>query len=175
MGFLTNREGKQRSTFLLSVFLLTLADIAVFAFAYSLLSEPLYVHIRFRSDIITTAIHAAIISLTGTAVCCLAFIFPDKRMAPGGFAGLALLFLLLIILCLFRAPGDRSYLLKPVFMYGTGPVTVGNLITWLVYRAYVRHGFRKPEQKTLGETIREGLRTMETDIPENGNGHSDTV
>lgn len=173
MGLLTNREGKQRSTFLLSVFLLTLADITVFAFAYILLSEPLYVHIRFQSDIITTPVHALIISLTGTAVCCLAFILPDKRMVPGGFAGLALLFLLLVLLCLFRDPENQGYLLKLVFMYGTGPVAIGNLITWFVYRAFVRHGFRKPEQKTLEETIRKGLETKKTDIP--GSGHSDTM
>ena len=159
MGFLTDSEGKKRSTFLLFVFLLTLLYIGLYFLSYFYLAEPLYTWIHFNSELWTTFVHAGIISLVGTLVCCLAFLLPDKKMAPCGFAGVAFVFCLFLVVSLLRNTEDRLYMLKMICMYGAGPSVIGNLISWPVYHAFVRHGYEKPKAKTLEQEIREQFDT----------------
>ena len=89
MSLFIDKHNRRKSPIALAAFGAALLDLVVFGGLYALLSEPLYRAVSLGSETATTVVHALLIALAGTAVCCLLFFLPDKRVAPYGFAGLA--------------------------------------------------------------------------------------
>ena len=97
MSFFIDKHNRRKSPVALAAFGAALLYLCVFGVLTALLAEPLYRAVRLKSPAATTALHGLIIAAAGTAVCCLLFFLKDKRVAPYGFAGLA------VVLCMFYA------------------------------------------------------------------------
>lgn len=90
-------------------------------------------------------------------MCCLLFFLKDKRVAPYGFAGLA------VVLCMFYAASlmlsaqARGNMLRLVTMFGLLPVLVGNAVTWPIYLKMKRANPALNHRKTVSEELREAV------------------
>ena len=122
---------------------------------YALLTEPLYHAVRLESTAATTAVHAILIALAGTAVCCLLFFLPDKRVAPYGFAGLAVVFAMFCAAALMLDEPARGNMLRLIAMFGLAPVLVGNAAAWPIYLKMKRANPALNHRKTIQEELRE--------------------
>lgn len=157
MSFFIDKHNRRKSPIALAAFGVTLVYLAVFGLLYALLAEPLYRSVRFESTELTNAAHSLIIAVLGTAVCSLLFLLRDKRVAPYGFAGLA------VVLCMFYAAAfltegqARSNLFYLITLYGLFPVLVGNAAAWSVYLKMKRANPALNHRKTLAEELREAV------------------
>lgn len=133
MALFVTKDGRRKSPFVMVCFFAALLFAGIFGAAYALLVGPLYHALDLGSDVTNTVVHALLISLVGTAVCCLLFFLPDKRLVPGGFVGLAVLVLMLYAAALMLQGEARSAMLSVVSMYTLAPVLVGNAVSWLIY------------------------------------------
>ena len=124
---------------------------------YALLTEPLYHAVRLESTAATTAVHAILIALAGTAVCCLLFFLPDKRVAPYGFAGLAVVFAMFCAAALRLDEPARGNMLRLIAMFGLAPVLVGNAAAWPIYLKMKRANPALNHRKTIQEELREAM------------------
>lgn len=114
-------------------FLVAILFLCIYGVLFAVLTDPLYRHVSLASQAATTAVHALIVSLAGTAVCCLAFLLPDKRVVPFSFIGLTVLFGMFCAAASFLDAGSRGTMLRLIAMYGLGPVVVGNAVSWPIY------------------------------------------
>ena len=89
MGFFIDKHHRRKSSMAVTAFFAALIDLFVFGILYGVLSEPLYRLVRLGSEASSTVVQGILIALLGTALCCLQFLLRDKRIAPYGFAGLA--------------------------------------------------------------------------------------
>ena len=173
MNLFVDKNKRRKSPMALVAFVTALGYCLLFGALYALLAEPLFYAVRLPSLFLTNAVHSLIVSVTGTAVCCLLFLLKDKRVAPYGFAGL------LVVLCMFYAAStmqtaeDRSIMLPVITAYGLAPVLVGNAVTWLIYIRYKRSHPAPKAKKTIQEEFREALkkensrRTSDAEASEN--------
>ena len=155
MGFFIDKHHRRKSSMAVTAFFTALIDLCVFGVLYWLLSEPLYRSIHIGSQTASTVIHGLIIALLGTALCCLQFLLGDKRIAPYGFAGLAVVLVMFYIGAAFLDQDVRANMLWLISLFGLLPVLVGNVIAWTVFLLLKR---RNPQliarRKTLQEEIR---------------------
>lgn len=157
MSFFVDRHNRRKTTIALTAFCLGFGFLCLFAVLALLLAEPLYRLICFRSEVLTTIIHSAIVALLGTAVCCLTFLLKDKRIAPYSFAGLA------VWLCMFYAAAflleaeARGFMFRMISMFGLAPVLVGNAVAWPVYFRMKRANPALNHRKTLREELKEAV------------------
>lgn len=155
MSLLIDKHNRRKSPLALAAFGAALLYFCVFGVLYAVLAEPLYRCVRLGSPAATTAAHSAIIALTGTAACCLLFLLEDKRVAPLGFAGLA------VILGMFYAAAwmlegeERGLMLRLISLYGLCPVLVGNAVAWPLYFRIRRTHPGPGERKTVRQELLE--------------------
>ena len=155
MSFFIDKKNRRKSPIVLAALRAALLDLAVFGIAYALLTDPLYHAVQLDSEIATTVIHALVIALAGTAVCCLEFLLPDKRVAPYGFAGLAVVFMMFCAAALMLDQPARGNMLWLIAMFGLAPVLVGNAAAWPIYLKMKRANPALNHRKTIQEELRE--------------------
>lgn len=155
MSFFIDKKNRRKSPIVLAALGAALLDLAVFGIAYALLTDPLYHAVQLDSEIATTVIHALVIALAGTAVCCLEFLLPDKRVAPYGFAGLAVVFMMFCAAALMLDQPARGNMLWLIAMFGLAPVLVGNAAAWPIYLKMKRANPALNHRKTIQEELRE--------------------
>lgn len=157
MSFFIDKHNRRKSTIVLTAFCVGFLFAFLFVALGIALGEPLYTLIRFDSNVATTVVHAILVALAGTVVCCLTFLLKDKRIAPYSFAGLA------VWLCMFYAAAyllegeGRIYMMKTITMFGLAPVLVGNAITWPIYLRMKRADPTMNHRKTLREELKEAV------------------
>lgn len=155
MSLFIDKHNRRKSPIALAAFGAAFLDLCVFGLMYALLAEPLYRLVVLDSGMATTVVHALLIAAAGTAVCCLLLLLKDKRVAPYGFVGLA------IILCMFYAaamllePAARRNMLILISLYGLAPVLLGNAVTWPIYLKIKRKNPALNHRKTIQEELRE--------------------
>ena len=155
MSFFIDKNNRRKSPIALAAVGAALLYLAVFGIMYALLTEPLYHAVRLESTAATTAVHAILIALAGTAVCCLLFFLPDKRVAPYGFAGLAVVFAMFCAAALMLDEPARGNMLRLIAMFGLAPVLVGNAAAWPIYLKMKRANPALNHRKTIQEELRE--------------------
>lgn len=155
MGFFIDKHHRRKSSMAVTAFFAALIDLFVFGILYGVLSEPLYRLVRLGSEASSTVVQGILIALLGTALCCLQFLLRDKRIAPYGFAGLAVALLMFYVGASFLDADVRSDMLRLITLFGLLPVLVGNAVSWGIFLALKR---RNPQlvarRKTLPEEIR---------------------
>ena len=157
MSFFIDQKNRRKSPIILAALGAALLDLAVFGICYALLTEPLYHAVRLGGEIATTAVHALIIALAGTAVCCLQFLLPEKRVAPYGFAGLAVVFMMFCAAALMLDAPARGNMLRLIAMFGLAPILAGNAVTWPIYLKMKRANPALNHRKTIAEELREAV------------------
>ena len=155
MSFFIDQNNRRKSPIALAAVGAALLYLAVFGIMYALLTEPLYHAVHLESTAATTAVHAILIALAGTAVCCLLFFLPDKRVAPYGFAGLAVVFAMFCAAALMLDEPARGNMLRLIAMFGLAPVLVGNAAAWPIYLKMKRANPALNHRKTIQEELRE--------------------
>ena len=138
MALFVTKDGKRKSPMALTVFFVVLLDCLVFGVAYALLTDPLHQLLPLGSGMVENAVHGTLISLAGTAVCCLLFLLPDKRIVPYGFAGLPVVTLMCVAAATQLEPGQRSLMIYVTLLYTLLPVLMGNLVSWTLYYKFWR-------------------------------------
>ena len=133
MSFFLDKQNRRKSPIALAAFFTALAYLCIFGVVTALLTDPLYNQLSLGNDVATTAVHSLVISLVGTAVCCLAFLIPDKRVAPYGFAGLAVVLVMFYVAAWMLPEESRNGMFQVVTMFGLGPVLIGNAVAWPIY------------------------------------------
>lgn len=156
MSLFIDQRHRRKSPMAVTAFFAALADLCVFAVLYSLLAEPLYRSVTVGGAYGSTLIQGLIIALCGTAVCCLQFLLRDKRIAPYGFAGLAVALVMFYVGALLLDREVRGMILQVITLFGLLPVLVGNAVTWSVFAALRR---RNPHLIPRPRTLREELQT----------------
>jgi len=157
MSLFVDKFNRRKSPLALAAFGAALLDLLVFALCYSVLAEPLYRAVSLGNQTASTLVHAVVISLAGTAVCCLLFLLPDKRVVPYGFAGLAAVLGMFYAAACLLEPDARGLMVYLITLYGLGPVLVGNAVSWLIYRRLRRSGAEPPQRKTISEELRDAV------------------
>ena len=157
MSFFIDQKNRRKSPIILAALGAALLDLAVFGICYALLTEPLYHAVRLGGEIATTAVHTLIIALAGTAVCCLQFLLPEKRVAPYGFAGLAVVFMMFCAAALMLDAPARGNMLRLIAMFGLAPILAGNAVTWPIYLKMKRANPALNHRKTIQEELQEAL------------------
>lgn len=155
MSLFVDKHNRRKSPLALAAFGAALLYLCIFGLCYALLAEPLYNYIRFSNPAATVAAHSIAIAAVGTAVCCLLFLLEDKRVAPCGFAGLA------VVLCMFYAASlmlegeERVLMLQLTTMYGLAPVLIGNAAAWPIYLKTRRENPTPRHKKTMRQELLE--------------------
>ena len=130
MSLFIDKHKRRKSPLALAAFGTALLYLCVYGMLYAVLAEPLYRCVRLHSPAATLAVHSMAIAAAGTAVCCLLFLLEDKRVAPLGFAGLAIVLGMFYTAALLLEGEDRVLMLRLITMYGLAPVLVGNAVAW---------------------------------------------
>lgn len=155
MSFFIDKQNRRKSPIAIAAFFTAVGYLIVYGILTSLLAEPLYRSVTLGSNAATTVVHSLIISVLGTAICCLAFLIPDKRVAPYGFAGLAVVLAMFYVAVWMLPDESRSMMLQVVTMFGLGPVVVGNAVAWPIYLKIRRRNPAQNDRKTLRQEILE--------------------
>ena len=122
--FIDPRTKKRKNPVVLISFLTAVLFLLIYGFFFTVLTDPLYRHVALGNPVLTTVVHGLLISLAGTAVCCLAFLLPDKRIAPLGFVALAVF---LALSCVAAALLDADARSVMSFRVPTNDVSVVDL------------------------------------------------
>ena len=157
MSFFIDRFNRRKSPLALAAFGAALLDLAVFGLLYAFLAKPLYDTISLGSTAATVVVHALIIAVLGTAICCLLFLLKDKRVAPYGFLGLAVLLLVFYAVAFLLEEDARPLMLYLITLYGLAPVLVGNAVAWPIYLKIKRANPALNHRKTIAEELREAV------------------
>lgn len=80
-----------------------------------------------------TGSHCGLIAVVGTAVCCILFLLPDKRIVPYSFASLPVITIMCVVAAFQLEPAARNMMLYVTFLYTLMPILVGNAVSWTVY------------------------------------------
>lgn len=155
MSLFIDKHNRRKSPLALAAFGAALLYFFVFGALYALLAEPLYHYVRLGGPAATTAAHSVAIALVGTAACCLLFLLEDKRIAPLGFAGLAIILGMFYAAALMLEGEERSLMLRLITMYGLSPVLVGNAVAWPLYFKMKRSAPAPKRRKTIQQELLE--------------------
>ena len=153
MSFFIDRFNRRKSPIALAAFGAALLYAVIFGVLYALLAEPLYHAVSLGSPTATTVCHTVIIAVIGTAVCCLLFLLKDKRVAPYGFFGLAVVLGMFYAAAILLEGDARSLMLYLITIYGLAPVLVGNAVTWPIYLKMKRDNPALNHRKTIAEEL----------------------
>ncbi|MDO4491993.1 MAG: hypothetical protein Q4B85_13090 [Lachnospiraceae bacterium] len=134
LNLFTNRDGSRKSTNSLKLFFLGIAFFLIYSITNMLLIDPLYQLIDTGNTPFTTFIHCLIIGITGTAICMLFFLLPDKSLVPMTYICLAAVLAVILLITFFMESEVRSSLLKMVLLFGAAPVVIGNAASWIIYK-----------------------------------------
>ena len=154
MSLFVDKNNRRKSPIAIAAFFSAAGDLCVFLILYALLAEPLYRYVALPGQTATNVLHTLIVAVIGTAVCCLLFLLPDKRVAAYGFAGLAVVLAMFYIGALLLDADRRALMLPLITLYGLAPVLVGNAVGWPLYLR-LRKTHPLPERKTLQQEILE--------------------
>ena len=157
MSFFIDRFNRRKSPLALAAFGAALLDLAVFGLLYAFLAKPLNDAVSLGSTAATLVVHALIIAVLGTAICCLLFLLKDKRVAPYGFLGLAVLLLVFYAVAFLLEEDARPLMLYLITLYGLAPVLVGNAVAWPIYLKIKRANPALNHRKTIAEELREAV------------------
>ena len=157
MGFFIDKHNRRKSPIALAAFGAAVLELVVFGALYGLLAEPLYYAVDLGSTGATIAAHALIIAVLGTAISCLLFLLPDKRIVPYSFVGLAVALCMFYIGALLLDAASRALMQQVITLYGLAPVLVGNAAAWPVYLALKRRNPDLNRRKTVAEELREAV------------------
>ena len=157
MSFFVDRFNRRKSPLALAAFGAALLDLAVFGLLYAFLAKPLNDAVSLGSTAATLVVQALIIAVLGTAICCLLFLLKDKRVAPYGFLGLAVLLLVFYAVAFLLEEDARPLMLYIITLYGLAPVLVGNAVTWPIYLKIKRANPTLNHRKTMAEELREAV------------------
>ena len=157
MSFFVDLFNRRKSPLALAAFGAALLDLAVFGLLYAFLAKPLNDAVSLGSAAATLVVQALIIAVLGTAVCCLLFLLKDKRVAPYGFLGLAVLLLVFYAVAFLLEEDARPLMLYIITLYGLAPVLVGNAVTWPIYLKIKRANPTLNHRKTMAEELREAV------------------
>lgn len=157
MSFFIDRFNRRKSPIALAAFGAALLYAVIFGVLYALLAEPLYHAVSLGSPTATTVCHTVIIAVIGTAVCCLLFLLKDKRVAPYGFFGLAVVLGMFYAAAILLEGDARSLMLYLITIYGLAPVLVGNAVTWPIYLKMKRDNPALNHRKTITEELQEAV------------------
>lgn len=126
----------RKSSTLMVGFVLAILFSFIYVIFYSLLTEPLYRYLSIPGmDLLTSFVHSLIVSVLGTAVCCLFFFQRKKRLVPVAYAWMTFFVLIAYLLSAFYFEGvRRTNLLAVLSLFCLMPLFVGNLTAWLLYR-----------------------------------------
>ncbi|MEG1658385.1 MAG: hypothetical protein RR288_04930 [Oscillibacter sp.] len=155
MALFVDKNKRRKSPLVMICFCVSLAFLCVYGGAYALLTEPLYLHLTLKNVVATTVVHAVIMAAAGTAVCCLLFFLPDKRIVPGAYLCLAALLAVFYLAVFLLERENRGDMLRLISLFGLAPVLLGNAAAWPIYWK-IRGAQTAPTQiKTLREELRE--------------------
>lgn len=165
MSLFIDKHNRRKSPIALAAFGAALLDLVVFGGLYALLSEPLYRAVSLGSETATTVVHALLIALAGTAVCCLLFFLPDKRVAPYGFAGLAVVLAMFYVAAAAMSAPARGNMMHLITLFGLAPVLVGNAAVWPLYLKIRRAHPASAHRKTIQEELRDAAARQAAKTP----------
>lgn len=157
MSFFVDRFNRRKSPIALAAFGAAVLFMVIFAVCYMLLAKPLYYAVAFSSQNATVAAHSLLISIAGTAICCLLFLLKDKRVVPYGFAGLAVALCMFYIAAMLLEGYARSNILYLITAYGLAPVLVGNAVSWPVYLRWKHAHPDAMRRKTIAEELKDAI------------------
>lgn len=156
MSLFIDKHNRRKSPFALGVFCMTLMELLLFLVTYAFLLPPVSRAVVFQSGAASWAVQSLIVSGVGTALSCLFFLVPDKRMVPGGFVGLGVVLLMFCAAALMlEHPEDRDFMLRLIFAFGLPPVLVGNAVTWPIYLKLKRSAPAPKARKTVRQELME--------------------
>ena len=80
-----------------------------------------------------TVLHCLIIAVIGTAVCCVLFLLPDKRIVPYSFASLPVVTIMFLVASFQLDAELRGMMVYVTLLYTLLPILIGNLAAWTIY------------------------------------------
>ena len=166
MSFFIDQHNRRKTTIALTAFCVGFLYACLFVALSILLAGPLYDTVQLGSAAATTAVHAVVIALVGTAICCLTFLLQDKRIAPYSFVGMAVWLCMFYAAALLLEADARSYMLQLITMFGLAPVLVGNAVTWPIYLKIKRANPALNHRKTIREELNEAVKEEAAKHPE---------
>ena len=104
MALFVTKEGKRKSPMAVTCFFVDLLFCLVFGGMYALLTGVLHDNLPLGGGMAENWIHCGLISVVGTAVCCILFLLPDKRIVPYSFASLPVITIMCVVAA-FLLPG----------------------------------------------------------------------
>lgn len=137
--FYDKETKKRKSPLNLYGFLMGIVFMVIYLAVFLILTDPLHSLQISGHTYLTTALHAVIMSIAGTAVCLLFFLLPDKRIVPAGYIGLTIVALMIVIGGLLLEEDGRRLIMQLSLMYTAGPVIIGNLAVWPLYLKVMRY------------------------------------
>ena len=133
MALFVTKEGKRQSPMAVTCFFVDLLFCLVFGGMYALLTGVLHDHLPLGGGMAENWIHCGLIAVVGTAVCCILFLLPDKRIVPYSFASLPVITIMCVVAAFQLEPAARNMMLYVTFLYTLMPILVGNAVSWTVY------------------------------------------
>ena len=133
MSLFLTKEGKRKSPMAVTCFFVDLLFCLVFGGAYALLTEPLHSLLPLGGGMPETVLHCFIIAVIGTAVCCVLFLLPDKRIVPYSFASLPVITIMFLVASTQLEADLRGMMVYVTLLYTLLPILVGNLAAWTIY------------------------------------------
>ena len=103
-------------------FFVDLLFCLVFGGMYALLTGVLHDHLPLGGGMAENWIHCGLISVVGTAVCCILFLLPDKRIVPYSFASLPVITIMCVVAAFQLEPAARNMMLYVTFLYTLMPI-----------------------------------------------------
>ena len=157
MSFFIDDKKRRKSPIALVAFITAIFFMVVFGLLYGLLAEPLYHTIFFTSEIMTTLTHSLIIAVVGTAVCCLLFFLPDKRIVPYSFLCMAIVLIMCYGAAFLLEEGMRGDMYIMISLFGIAPVAIGNAASWAIYGELRRRNPSMNKKKTIEQELKEAI------------------
>ncbi len=145
--FLPVKNGKVKSTLVVYSFTLSVLFLAVYAYAYLLLIEPLHDTFSTHMPVWLSNFFGSIIpALIGTALCCSChFLFKEKRLIPAAYVWLTIYALIVIGFFVFTTTGEELALVFSFLMLVIpAPLLSGMGISTYLYRRYRKKEDAKP-------------------------------
>jgi hypothetical protein len=131
--FIDSKTRKRKSPVALYSFFMALAFFCIFGVIYWKWIDFLSANVYTSNTVTTALLQSLLVSAAGTAVCCLGFLLPDKRLVPGGFTGLAVLLGMFCAGISLLDADARGMMLQVTAAFGLCPVLVGNAVVWPLY------------------------------------------
>ena len=135
MALFVTKEGKRKSPMAVTCFFVDLLFCLVFGGMYALLTGVLHDHLPLGGGMAENWIHCGLISVVGTAVCCILFLLPDKRIVPYSFASLPVITIMCVVAAFQLEPAARNMMLYVTFLYTLMPILVATRIVDAIFQA----------------------------------------